>query len=235
MNQRRFEITLQHPNAQAFSFANSQNAKVAEVRGTLGIIKVSGVIDESLTQEVASAVDAFSKNEAVDQIAFVIQSGGGGIAGVKELSDRIAMVSKPKYAFVSGIGASAAYWIASASDAIFTTATSEIGGVGVFLSFFDESKMLEQIGLKVNFFASGSLKGIGANGVSLTEDQSIHLQNRVDDLATIFKTDVRSHRAGIDDSALQGQTFLGRAAIASNLADALAIDERDFMRQIGAH
>ncbi len=224
--------TLQHPSAAGFSFLNSESTKVYEIINSLGIIRVVGTVTEEMTRQASKAVDDFSKSDEVKTIAFLVQSGGGGITGVKELSDRIKQVAKPKYAFISGLGASAAYWIASASDVIFTTATSEVGGVGVFLSFFDESKMLEQIGVKVNFFASGPLKGLGTPGVSLTQDQSDHLQMRVDELAMIFKADMIIHRAGIDDSALQGQTFLGRAAIASNLADALVIDEQDFFRQI---
>lgn len=235
MIQPRCNLTLLHPSAAAFNFANPQTSKVSEVVGSTGIIRLNGVIEENLVREVGAAVESFSKNDSISQVAFVIQSGGGGIPGVKELADRISMMPKPKYAFVSGLCASAAYWIASSSDLIFTTETSEVGGVGVYLSFFDDTKMLEEMGLKVNFFASGPLKGLGSNGVPLTEDQATHLQGRVNDLADIFKSDITSRRAGIIGDSLQGQTFLGRVAVALNVVDSLVIDERDFFQQIGVH
>lgn len=226
------KIMLLHPLAASQRFeAISIPPKISD---GIALIHVSGLIDSNLIAGLRDSIDAAAADGSIKVIALVINSGGGVVGGVKELADRISMVEKPILSMVSGLGASAAYWIAAATDAIYTTETSEVGGVGVFLSFFDDAQMFEQIGVKVEQFTSGTLKGIGSGGVSLTDDQRIYLQTRVDDLSNIFKSDVRKYRGNISDESLQGQTFLGFEAMNTGLADDIVIDEKDFVATIAA-
>jgi ClpP class serine protease len=76
--------------------------------------------------------------------------------------------------------ASAAYWIGVTADAIFAEPSAEIGSIGVYSAFLDESRAFEMEGLKTELFKTGKYKGMGMPGLPLTEDQRALIQAEVD-------------------------------------------------------
>jgi ClpP class serine protease len=81
---------------------------------------------------------------------------------------------------------------------------------------------MEMAGLKTELFASGPYKAAGVPGVPLTDQQRAMIQARVDELAAIFKADVRRGRSNVSDDSMQGQTFLGGGGITAGLVDSVA-------------
>jgi len=224
-----------HLRAQLFSIRAAAPAqdKVPGVR----VIRINGFIGQGLgfdadINEISNEIDAAVADDSVRTVAFIFNSAGGVAGGVPELAQKIRDIAKPKYAFASGLAASAAYWLAAAADQVFTTRTAEIGSVGVYLAILDETQALANAGVKVELFTSGALKGIGHVGVAISDDQRAFLQARVDSLASMFKADIQRFRGGVPEQVLQGQTLLGADAVTANLADGLLADEAAFLRLI---
>jgi signal peptide peptidase SppA len=149
-----------------------------------------------------------------------IDSPGGSVTGVPELAARIKAVAdeRPVFAFTDGMMCSAAYWLASQTDAIYATKTADVGSIGVYMAILDEARAYEMAGVKVELFKAGRLKGMGMPGTSLTEEAREHLQSEVDDIYQWFTSDVRSKR-DVSAEVMQGQSFMAEAAARHELID----------------
>lgn len=87
-------------------------------------------------EDIQSAVAIAEANPAVKRLQFNVNSPGGTIAGLFETLAAVDDVKKPK-SVVTSFAASAAYAIASRAGKITaTTAASELGSIGVAISFF---------------------------------------------------------------------------------------------------
>jgi signal peptide peptidase SppA len=189
--------------------------------------KSSGVTD---VDAFAAAVRAAGSDPAVRAVMLDVDSPGGTVGGVQDAADAVRQVSGKKHtlAFSGGTMASAAYWIASGAEAIYADQTAVVGSIGVYTYVLDTSRADEQRGIKAQVFASGKYKGAGAAGQPLTDEQREEIQGRVNDLAAVFKGDVRRFNPAISDDAMQGQTFLGERARAAGLINSVSTFARAF-------
>jgi signal peptide peptidase SppA len=193
-----------------------------------GFEKGSGAVDTNdIHRELLEAED----NPEVDAILFDIDSPGGMVTGTPELADRIRSIQKPIFAFTASGAQSAAYWIASATDGIFTTRSAEVGSIGVYQPFFDESVAYEQAGVKVDIIKAGRLKAAGFPGTSLSDAQRAQKQSEVDSIHEDFKTAVREKRS-VNSDDMQGQSFMAEKALSRGLIDEIVIDKSAAVRQI---
>jgi ClpP class serine protease len=92
--------------------------------------------------DINAAIAAAEQDDAVDNIAFMIESPGGNIAGLFDTIGAIQAMKKPTRAVISNMGASAAYAIACACDSIAATnIAASVGSIGVVVSVAkDEDK-----------------------------------------------------------------------------------------------
>ena len=130
---------------------------------------------------------------------------------------------KPVYAHIEDMGASAAYWVASQAHKVYADApTTQVGSIGTYLTLYDYSAVAEREGVKVHHFATGPLKGLGAEGTPITEEQANYLQTQVEKMQTEFDTAVRMARNLSRDqlaAVRTGGTFLAAEAKAKGLID----------------
>jgi signal peptide peptidase SppA len=190
-------------------------------RGLGSFEKGAGAVD---VDDVADELDQAEEDPEVRSILLDIDSPGGMVSGTPELADRILAVEKPIYAFSAGMIASAAYWLAAATDGIFATKSADIGSIGVYAPFADVSEMAKMQGVKIKVFSSGTYKGMGVPGTSLTKPQSDFLQDRVMQLAEMFYEHVRTMRGDVADENMQGQVFKAELARANGLIDDVVRD-----------
>jgi ClpP class serine protease len=149
------------------------------------------------------------------------------VNGVPELADVVAGVEKPIFAFTAGMMDSAAYWTAAACDQIFATRSADIGSIGVYVPFLDESAAYEMEGLSVELFASGKYKGMGFPGTKLTSTQREQIQKEIVSIADMFKSHVLENRPDMDEDTMQGQSFMGVDALKLGLVDGIVEDKSD--------
>ncbi len=190
-----------------------------------GFAKGNGAVDMA---DVMAEIDDAEADKSIKSILFDIDSPGGMALGTPEAAARVKAITKPKYAFTSGIMASAAYWFGSACDGIFATESSMTGSIGAVLAIEDTSERAKMMGVKVEVFRSGDLKGIGIPGTSLTDDQRAFLFDRIMTLHDMFESAVKTNRgARISDDTMRGQSFLAKDALARGLIDGIVRSKRD--------
>lgn len=170
---------------------------------------------------VADAVRAANLDPEVRAIVLDCDSPGGSVAGVADCARAVRGSEKPVVAYCGDLCASAAYWIASQADYVVCGETAELGSVGVYCAFLDESRAYDKAGLRVDVIASGGNKGAGTRGTSLTEEQRDLLQAQINELAQIFKAAVVSARPDIAATLLDGRTVVGESAVHAGFADSL--------------
>ena len=132
--------------------------------------------------EIGAALREASQRDDIKAVFLDIDSPGGTVAGTPELAAAVASINerKPVYAFSSGLMCSAAYWIASQARAIYATPSARVGSIGVVQAVIDNTAALDARGIKVEVFAVGKYKAMGAPGTPLTDDhrELIQLQPR---------------------------------------------------------
>jgi signal peptide peptidase SppA len=199
---------------------------IVPLQGVIGrrvgmLEKSSGVTD---IDAFSRAVTQASNDPAVKAIMLDVDSPGGTVGGVQAAADAVRKASENKHtlAYTGGTMASAAYWVACGAEAIYADQTAVVGSIGVYAQVLDTSRADEMRGYRTQVFASGKYKGAGSPGTALTEAQRDQIQERVNDLAAVFKADVRRFNPCVNEDAMQGQTFTGARAQAAGLVNSVA-------------
>ena len=171
----------------------------------------------------------------VQGIAFMIDSPGGEVAGNFDLVDKMwdakaADPSKPIWAFAAENAYSAAYSIASVADQISMSRTGGVGSVGVVTTHMDQSKMLEDWGLKITFIHAGKHKVDGNPAEPLAPAVKARIQKRIDELYAIFVETVARNRGMSVQSVrdTEALTYSSKDAIAVGFADRVGSLEDSF-------
>jgi signal peptide peptidase SppA len=183
---------------------------------------------EVLRRDFASVVD----DQTIGAILLHVDSPGGEALGTAELAEAIyaARGTKPIVAYVGGLGASAAYWLASAADEIVVDATAIVGSIGVRMAVRDTRAAEEKAGIRrIEFVSSQSPAKIDDPA---TDEGRARIQKTIDALAEVFIGAVARNRGVSREAVLerfgQGGTEVGQAAVDAGLADRLGSFEGVF-------
>ena len=184
--------------------------------------------DGSMSQ-IKSDFLAALNDDAVSEIVLHVDSPGGTVDGTMSLAETIynARGQKPITAFSDGVIASAAYWIGAAADKVMiANDTTTVGSIGVLTTHVDETKALEEMGLKVTQFIAGKYKNIGSSVRPLTDEDSAYIQDRLDYLYSVFVDSVAKYRGTSAETVLSdmadGRIFTGKQAIKAGLVDGVS-------------
>jgi capsid assembly protease len=172
---------------------------------------------------ITKALERGLADPDVKGIAFVIDSGGGEVAGNFDLVDRIfaARGVKPIRAFAAEFAYSAAYSIASSADKITVARTGGVGSIGVVTMRIDRSAQLEAAGIKVHLIHYGKNKVDNYDTVPLSDEAKARIQERVNELGEIFVNTVARNR-GLDADAIratEASTYTASQSTSNGLAD----------------
>ena len=159
------------------------------------------------------------KSPEVSEIVLEIDSPGGAAVGIDETAAYIRKISETKKvtAFVSGVCASAAYWLACACSEIVTTRTGQLGSIGVVISMFKMG----------DFIATVTSKQSPNKSLTLETDEGKKIyQQRADDLADIFINAVAEYRKMTADEVIKagdsGNVLIASKAVENKLADRIS-------------
>lgn len=168
-----------------------------------------------LARDFVTALD----NNQVRAIVLNIDSPGGEANGVSEFANMVysARGRKPIYAYVGGMGASAAYWIASAAEKIVIDDTAMLGSIGVIAAVPTSEEDDE-----VTFVSSQSPN---KRPDPKTEEGAASIQSMIDSLAQVFVESIARNRGVSAETVLtsfgQGGMFVGKDAVKARLADSV--------------
>lgn len=198
----------------------------------VAVIPVEGVISRqggwygTGLRIMQAALDQALADPAARAVLFSVYSPGGSASGVKEFSDAIfaARRVKPCAAWVDGLCASAAYWLASATGAVYAGPSAIVGSIGVILRHLDKSGLNTQLGLAYTYVTAGSYKAVGHPDAALSDRDMTVLQGRVDAFYELFCGDVAQRMGLAPDKRTawaDGRDFLATEAEQLGLVTAL--------------
>lgn len=210
-----------------------------KVQGDTAVIRISGVLlknvpgwlrlygyDVTGYDEVARMLQTALDDATVSRIELRITSPGGQVAGGMEAAAaiRAADTVKPVTAVIEDLGASGAYWLATSARRIEANANAEVGSIGVYMVYYDASKLADDEGVKVIVIRSGEHKGMGVFGAPITETQVAAMQEVIDGMNGHFIEQVSRGRQVTREKAAEwatGRVWLAPAAKTLGLIDAL--------------
>jgi ClpP class serine protease len=204
--------------------------------GSLAVIPAHGIVGKHLSaletecggldlDALLAQVSAALAEPAIAAVVLHFDSPGGTAVGNSEAAAQLrglqAATGKPVYGFTDTLSASAAYCLMSACAGIGVTPSATVGSIGTFCQLVDESGAWAQAGLKLHVIKSGPHKAAGMPGEPVTEAVLAQFQSIVDGHFSLFRSAVLTGRPAVAVESMQGQTFMGQAAVDAGLADAL--------------
>lgn len=235
------ELSPETPRAESGTDEN-YSALISRKAGAVAVISIHAAIDRqtfvgwwsgdifAIGQDaIRAAIDGALADSSIRAILLSIDSPGGVVAGTKELADFIAESAqkKPIAAYVDGLAASGAFWLASATGRVFAPATGQVGSIGVILTLADFSAMYQKSGIKLEHITSGKFKGAGRGDRALTDEERAYFQRQISHLHAIFKADVAARLKISADEAdwAEAQILVGEQAAALGLVCQIVRDE----------
>ena len=182
-------------------------------------------------KDLRASLDAALNDATVRGVLFSVHSPGGQATGVKELADAVfaARKVKPCAAWVDGLAASAAYWLASSTGTVYAGPSATVGSIGVILRHMNKAGFNAQLGLAYTYVTAGSYKAVGHPDAPLSERDQAVLQSRVNAVYEMFCGDV-AQRMGLAmenrTAWADGRDFLAAEAESLGLVSAI-VPSRD--------
>ncbi len=173
---------------------------------------------------IEAAIACAVNDPACAGIFLDIDSPGGMVSGVFELSDKIGQMAKEKpiLAYTSGLMCSAAYALVAQCTEIRCQMSAIVGSIGVIYARYDLTRANKKTGFKIDFIKSGEKKTWGHPDTQISPAEQAEEQAEIDKLAGWFFARVSAGR-GIETKTVAGfeaGTFLGDDALKNKLVDA---------------
>jgi len=176
--------------------------------------------DVASSQEIVSAIEAADDDENIKAILLEVDSSGGLPVAGEEIANALKASKKTTVAVIRQTGASAAYWAATGADYIFASRNSDVGSIGVTMSYLENTEK----GTKYIQLSSGKYKDAGNPDKPLTAEEKELFLRDIKVLHENFIEDVAKNRnISVEDirSIADGSSVLGAKAKSLKLIDAI--------------
>lgn len=219
-----FEALLAKPGMRL------QGSERVQVRDGVAILGVEGPIfrysnlftaisGAESYQMLSMDLDAALNNPAIKAVILNINSPGGQVDGASEFSSMVrnARKKKPVIAYVSHLGASAAYWIASAAERVVVEKGAMVGSIGTVATIRTDSEK--------NEFSIVSSQSPKKRPDVKTDEGKQQIQSLVDAQAQVFIESVASNRGVSAEDVVakfgQGGLLMAASAVHIGMADSV--------------
>jgi protease-4 len=193
----------------------------------IGVVDLDGVILSP--KQVVSQLKKFADDDAIKAIILHVNSPGGGVAASEEIYREVKRIhdSKKKriVASIETVGASGAYYVASASDKIYADKGSIVGSIGVIAQWVNYAELLQWAKLKSITLKAGEFKDTGNPAREMTPAEHEYLQGMIDNMHTQFiqaVADGRNMKEADIRTIANGKVWTGEQALPMKLVDQLA-------------
>jgi protease-4 len=152
--------------AVLFVFLGSDKNSLENAGPHVAVVDVKGVIadnEDANAKTIIKGLRASFKDPDTKAVILNVNSPGGSPVQAGYVYDEIKRLRKlhpdiKVYAVIADLGASGAYYIASAADEIYADKASLVGSIGVTASGFGFVDALKKIGVERRIFTSGKHK-----------------------------------------------------------------------------
>ncbi|GHC19211.1 peptidase S49 [Kushneria pakistanensis] len=200
------------------------------VSNRVGVVKIDGAIDSRSPASAERVIRGLNNAWQGSSTAVVLQinSPGGSPVQSQRIYDEIRRLrstgDKPIIAVIEDIGASGAYYIASAADDIYAAPASLIGSIGVIYSGFGLEGAMEKLGVERRVFTAGENKDMLDPFQPVNDTQRRFWQHVLDQTHDQFINAVkngRGDRLSDDPELFSGLVWTGEEAVDKGLIDGL--------------
>src|SRR5467141_1416574 len=190
----------------------------------IGVVDLDGVIFSP--QPVVGQLKRFADDSSIKAIILHVNSPGGGVAASEEIYREVKRIrdEKKKHIVVSieTVGASGAYYIASASNKIYADQGSIVGSIGVIAQWVNYGDLLKWAKLKDVVIKTGEFKDTGNPTRDLTPAEQAYMQSLIDNMFGQFiqaVADGRGLKFGDVKTIANGKVWTGEQALSMKLID----------------
>jgi protease-4 len=206
--------------------------KVSSKAEHTALVEVKGVIAPETKAGADKVVEGLRnafKDKNTKAVILRINSPGGSPVQSGYVYDEIRRLRAkyediPIYAVIADMGASGAYYMASASDAIYANKASIVGSIGVLMNGFGFVNALEELGIERRLLTAGDNKGIMDPFSPMSEKDQQFIHVLLDKLHGQFIAAVKEGRKGkLKDNPeiFSGLFWSGDEALQLGLIDGL--------------
>ena len=202
---------------------STPHTAVIEIKGEIA----SGA--DASAEFIVAAMRAAFEDEGAKAVVLLVNSPGGSPVQAGIVYDEIrrlkAKYKKPVYAVVEETCASAAYYIASATDKIFVDKASIVGSIGVLMDGFGFTGLMDKLGVERRLLTAGENKGFLDPFSPQTDKQRAFAQAMLDQIHKQFIDAVklgRGARLKETPELFSGLFWTGQQAVDMGLADQMA-------------
>jgi protease IV len=190
----------------------------------IAVVDLTGVILSP--QPVVGQLKGFADDSSVKAIILHVNSPGGGVAASEEIYREVKRIhdekKKPIVVSIETVGASGAYYVASASNKIYADEGSIVGSIGVIAQWVNFGDLLKWAKLKDVVLKTGEFKDTGNPARDLTPAEQAYMQSLIDNMFGQFIKAVADGRGmKFDDvkSIANGKVWTGQQALSMKLID----------------
>jgi len=201
---------------------------IAGASDKLAVVQVSGTIMPPFTDQWIEQIRAAVKDKAVKGVLLEIDSPGGLVADSHQLYHELQKLRavKPIYVSMKRMATSGGYYIAMGAgpDAqVFAEPTTWTGSIGVILPRYNATELVSKIGVKMESFVTGPLKGSLSPFRDLGEDEVRVWETIIADSFERFIGVVADNRSNLDSQEVKalatGQIYTTSQALENGLID----------------
>lgn len=208
--------------------SQEENAHIAtvDVRGMIADQPGGTASAEKVIEGLKRAFEA----ENAKAVFILINSPGGSPVQSAQIYREILRLraehsDMPVYALGSDTMASGAYYIASAADQIYADPTSIVGSVGVIMSGFGFTEVMDKLGVERRVHTAGESKAFMDPFAEETPESLAHIDQMLSEIHGVFIDDVkrvRGEKIKLQDSEVfNGLVWTGVKALEIGLIDGL--------------
>ncbi|MBA4255233.1 MAG: S49 family peptidase [Polaromonas sp.] len=212
-------VLLKVPSPAAPS---TPHTAVVDIKGEIGADNEANAID------ILDALRAAFEDAGAQAVVLAINSPGGSPVQAGVINDEIirlkAIHNKPVYAVVEDTCASAAYYIAAASDEIYVDKASIVGSIGVLMDGFGFTGLMDKLGIERRLLTAGANKGFLDPFSPQTPEQRGYALGMLKEIHEQFIEVVRAGRGDRlkeTPDMFSGLFWSGQQAVNMGLADGL--------------
>ena len=207
----------------------------------IAVVELEGVILSP--KQVVSQLKKFADDDSIKAIVLHVNSPGGGVAASEEIYREVKRIHDEKkkriVASIETVGASGAYYVASASDKIYADKGSIVGSIGVIAQWVNYAELLQWAKLKSITLKAGEFKDTGNPAREMTAAEKEYLQGMIDNMHTQFiqaVADGRKQKESEIRLIANGKVWTGEQAYSMKLVDQIADFEdavKDTAKSVG--
>ncbi len=178
----------------------------------------------TVTDETLELLKRAEEDPNITGILVQVDSSGGAPAAALEIAERLQEIEMPVAAYIRNVGASAAYLIATGADTIIASLVADVGGIGVSMSYLQNTIQNREEGLEYISLSTGKFKDSGDPNKPITEADRLLFQRDLEILHKIFVDTVAKNRDLSPEAVsvlADGSTLPASLALNSKLIDSV--------------